>query len=106
MELKTRCFVIDLILILSIYYTMQTLEQTWLEPLRKLLADVRDPQPGKEGLAKMMAALTEVETLLMYNRADMPQQLVHFLERRSYEKAARFCAEDSSITRGNCRVSN
>ncbi len=85
---------------------MQTLEQTWLEPLRKLLADVRDPQPGKEGLAKMMAALTEVETLLMHNRADMPPELVHFLERRSYEKAARFCAADLSIPRGSCGVNS
>jgi hypothetical protein len=83
---------------------MNTLEQTWLEPLRKLLADVRDPQPGKEGLAKMMTALSEVETLLVHNRAEMPPELVHFLERRSYEKAARFCANELGITRGACGV--
>lgn len=81
---------------------MSALEPIWLEPLRKLLAEVRDPQPGKEGLTKMMTALSEVEGLLVRNRSEMPPQLIHFLDRRSYEKAALFCAGDLGIPAGTC----
>ncbi len=81
---------------------MNTTEITWLEPLRRLLVDVRSPQPGKEGLEQMMAALAEVEGLLARHRSQMPPELVHFLERRSYEKAARFCEGDLGMSRGAC----
>jgi len=32
----------------------------------------------------------------------MPPDLVHFLERRSYDKAARLCAGSMAIPRGTC----
>lgn len=81
---------------------MNATEPVWLEPLQKLLADVRSPQPGKEGLQKMMASLAEMESLLAHNRSDMPPQLVHFLDRRSYEKAAQYCTGQLELPRGTC----
>jgi hypothetical protein len=77
-------------------------EPVWLEPLRGLLAVVCSPQPGKEALASLMTSLAEVETLLAQHRAEMPPDLVHFLERRSYDKAARLCAGSMAIPRGTC----
>jgi len=81
---------------------MNSTEPVWLEPLCKLLTTVRAPQPGKEGLAKMMTALAEVESLLASNRGEMPAELVHFLERRSYEKAAQYCEGGRGLPRGTC----
>lgn len=78
----------------------------WLAPLSKLLNDVREPKPGKEGLEKLMSALTEVDALLSRNRSQMPPELVHFLERRSYEKAAQFCEGNLGVARGTCGARN
>jgi len=85
---------------------MNVSESIWLAPLRKLLNDVREPQPGKEGLEKLMGALTEVDALLTLNRSQMPPDLVHFLERRSYEKAAQFCEGNLGMPRGTCGSRN
>jgi len=81
---------------------MNLAEATWLDPLRRLLKDVREPEPGREGLEKLIAALAEVEAILALNRAQMPSELVHFLEKRSYEKAAQYCEGHSGIPRGTC----
>jgi hypothetical protein len=85
---------------------MNNPEPVWLESLRGLLAEVRSPQPGQAGLAKMMAALVELETLLTKNRAEMSPDLIHFLERRSYDKAAKLCGGDLAIPRGTCVAKN
>jgi len=74
----------------------------WLEPLRELLAKVCSPLPGKDGLALMMASLEKLESLFAKYRDEMPAQLVHFLERRSYDKAAQYCAGPVTIARGSC----
>ncbi len=50
----------------------------------------------------MMASLAEMESLLAHNRSDMPPQLVHFLDRRSYEKAAQYCTGQLELPRGTC----
>jgi len=81
---------------------MNVSEPSWLPRLQKLLGEVSTPKPGKEGLAKLMASLADVEIILTSNRGEMPAELVHFLERRSYEKAARFCEGGLSIPRGAC----
>ncbi|HTB64244.1 MAG TPA: hypothetical protein VK737_11735 [Opitutales bacterium] len=78
----------------------------WLVPLRALLAEVRSPQPGKEGLAKMMTVLAEIELLLTQHQAEIPPQLVHFLERRSYDKAIQYCDGEMAIPRGTCGPKN
>jgi hypothetical protein len=78
----------------------------WLDPLQRLLAEVRSPERGKEGLAKMITSLAEVETLLSRHRAEMPPQLVHYLERRSYDKAMQYCAGESALPRGTCAPKN
>lgn len=52
----------------------------WLPPLRELLSVVCAPPPGAQGLRRLMTSLTEVETLLAQNRAEMPSELVHFLD--------------------------
>ena len=83
---------------------MNVPDSTWIAPLRKLLDDVRSPQPGKEGLEKMMAALADVESILAQNRSQMPPELVHFLERRSYDKAARYCDGNLGTPRGTCGI--
>jgi hypothetical protein len=85
---------------------MNTTDPLWLAPLRELLAVVCAPDPGKEGLTKLMANLAEIEALLARNRAEMPPELVHFLERRSYDKAARLCAGGMAIPRGTCGAKN
>jgi hypothetical protein len=53
-------------------------------------------------MTKLLANLAEVESLLVINRTDMPLELVHFLERRSYDKAAKLCEGGMSIARGTC----
>lgn len=85
---------------------MNIAEPIWLPPLRELLSSVCAPQPGKEGLTKLMGRLAEVEILLAKNRAEMPPELVHFLERRSYDKAAQLCAGSVAIPRGTCGAKN
>ena len=85
---------------------MNPTQPTWIEPLRKLLVEVRSPQPGKDGFKQMMSSLAELESLLARNRDEMTPQLVHFLERRSYEKAAQLCAGDAAITPGTCGTRN
>jgi hypothetical protein len=78
----------------------------WLPPLRELLSVVCTPPAGQEGLAKLMSSLAAVENLLAQNRAEMPSQLVHFLERRSYDKAKQLCAGGLDIPEGTCGTRN
>ncbi len=85
---------------------MNQTEPKWMEPLRKHLAEVRTPQPGKEGLNKLMASLAEIEVLLAKNREEMSAQLIHFLERRSYDKAVKLCDGEGAIAPGTCGTRN
>ena len=74
--------------------------------MRVRLAEVLAPQHGKEGLAKMMASLAELDALLAKHRTEMSTDLIHFLERRSYDKAARLCVGDMAAPRGTCGAKN
>jgi len=74
----------------------------WVVPLRNWLGEVSHPTPGDEGKRRLMEVLAEVGNLLKERRSEMPNELVHYLERRSYEKAAQYCAGGFSIPRGNC----
>jgi hypothetical protein len=77
-------------------------EPEWLDSLRNRLEEVLHPSPGSEGKTKLLETLAELGKLLVRHRAEMPNELVHYLERRSYEKAAQYCAGGFSIHRGNC----
>jgi hypothetical protein len=77
-------------------------EPVWLPALRKLLAALCSPQPGREGLEQLVTSIAELDALLTQNRAEMPPDLIHFLERRSYDKAARYCEGNLIIPRGTC----
>ena len=81
---------------------MHGLQPVWLPPLRKLLEGLCAPQPGREGLSQLVASIADLDALLLQNRSDMPADLIHFLERRSYEKAARYCDGVMSTPRGSC----
>jgi len=77
-------------------------EPEWLVSLRNRLEEVTHPQHGPEGKTKLLATLAEMGNLLAQHRAEMPNELVHYLERRSYEKAARYCAGEIRVHRGKC----
>jgi hypothetical protein len=68
----------------------------WLESLRNRLTEVLSPESGADGRMKLLETLAALADLLARHRAEMPNDLVHYLERRSYEKAARFCDEGFS----------
>jgi hypothetical protein len=85
---------------------MNTLQPSWLPPLRKLLEGLCTPQPGREGLTQLMASIADLDALLLQNRSEMPPDLIHFLERRSYEKAARYCDGVMPTPRGTCGAKN
>jgi hypothetical protein len=74
----------------------------WFESVQKCLADLQSPPAGEEGRGRLLAAMSELGTLLSRYRTEMPADLAHFLERRSYAKAAQFCAGAQAITRGSC----
>ncbi len=85
---------------------MDVIEPAWIAPLRKLLSSLCSPQPGREGLTQLVGSIADLDTLLTQNRAEMPADLIHFLERRSYDKAARYCEGVMSIPRGSCGAKN
>ena len=85
---------------------MNTLQPAWLAPLRELLGHLCSPQPGREGLTQLMTSIASLDALLSQNRSEMPADLIHFLERRSYEKAARYCDGVMTIPRGSCGAKN
>jgi hypothetical protein len=64
-----------------------------LEPLQKRLDEILHPVRQPEGKARLLETLTAIGELLARHRQEMPNDLVHYLERRSYEKAAVFCAQ-------------
>lgn len=68
----------------------------WLAPLRNRLAEVVSPAAVVDGRTKLLETLAALADLLARHRAEMPNDLVHYLERRSYEKAAKFCDEGFS----------
>lgn len=78
----------------------------WLAPVQKCLLDLQSPPAGEQGRSRLLAAMSELSTLLSRHRAEMPADLVHFLERRSYAKAAQFCAGAQAIMRGSCGGGN
>jgi hypothetical protein len=77
-------------------------ELGWVITLRRRLEEVLHPLAGSGGKAKLLEALVEMGDLLARHRAEMPNELVHYLERRSYEKAAKYCAGGFSVHRGKC----
>jgi hypothetical protein len=77
-------------------------EREWLVPLRNRLEEVLHPVPGPEGKTRLLETLAELGNLLARHRAEMPNELVHYLERRSYEKAAQWCAGEIKVHRGKC----
>jgi hypothetical protein len=79
---------------------------TWLPALRALLASLCSPKPGAEGLNQLMTSIADLDSLLSHNRSEMPPDLVHFLDRRSYDKAARYCEGVMTIPRGTCGLKN
>jgi len=74
----------------------------WLDSLRNRLEEVLHPVPGPEGKTKLLETLAELGKLLARHRTEMPNELVHYLERRSYEKAAQYSAEGFRVHRGKC----
>jgi hypothetical protein len=60
------------------------------------LAVIVRPSNGVGQPAEILAALAELDNLLARHRAALPPRLVHYLERRSYEKAWLACAKDAS----------
>jgi hypothetical protein len=71
-------------------------EPDWLPPIRRHLAVIVRPSNGVGQPAEILAALAELDNLLARHRAALPPRLVHYLERRSYEKAWLACAKDAS----------
>ena len=74
----------------------------WVASLRNWLEELSHPLPGAEGKRRLMEVLAELGNLLKERRSEMPNELVHYLERRSYEKAVQYCAGGFSIPRGSC----
>jgi hypothetical protein len=72
----------------------------WLEPLKQRLEEVLHPVFQTDAKAKLLTTLTGLAEILTAHRAEMPNDLVHYLERRSYEKAARFCEEGDAAACG------
>jgi len=72
----------------------------WLESLKSHLTTVHDSTLRPDGSARLLAALQEIEKVLSLHRAAMPNDLVHYLERRSYEKASNFCQKMTSVETG------
>jgi hypothetical protein len=58
---------------------------------------------GADGSARLMQALGRLDELLAQHRAEMPAELAHFLERRSYDKATQWCAGADEIKCGSPR---
>ena len=79
-----------------------TSKPEWLELLRNRLEELMHPKPGNDGKKRLLEVLVEMGNLLQKHRGEMPNELVHYLERRSYEKAAQYCAGEISIPRGKC----
>ena len=51
---------------------------------------------------RIATGIGHIEKLLTDNRRELHPQLVHFLERRSYAKAAAFLGGESDIPSGAC----
>lgn len=67
-----------------------------METVRRELEKMR-AAAGRGDDAGMASALRGLDDALREHRNELPPQLAHFLERRSYEKARRFIeTEDSS----------
>jgi hypothetical protein len=73
----------------------------WLEPLKRHLVEVIRPPTGPTGKARLLEALTALGDLLSRHEKEMPNELVHYLQRRSYEKAFKFCDKVESVGCGD-----
>jgi hypothetical protein len=81
---------------------MEESSNTWLTPVRESLAVLRLPTADAGGSARLLEALGRLDDLVAQYRGEMPADLVHYLERRSYDKAAQWCAGAGEIKRGSC----
>ena len=81
---------------------MDESSNAWLEPVRESLAVLRLPSAGAESGARLLEALKQLDGLVAQHRTEMPADLIHYLERRSYDKAAQWCAGADGIKRGSC----
>ncbi len=54
------------------------------------------------GGEQILEAVRKVDRFLSAHRVDLEPRLVHFLERRSYQKALQFIEEETEPPRGNC----
>ncbi len=52
--------------------------------------------------SKVTEGLKSLDGLLVENRSELDPQLVHFLSRRSYEKALMFLEGEGDIPKGVC----
>ncbi|MGF1483106.1 MAG: hypothetical protein ACFBZ8_01945 [Opitutales bacterium] len=69
-----------------------------LTRIEQLLRQVENPQTPEERLS----ALRELDVISPDDRQTLPPRLVHFLQRRSYDKARAFIAGDTEQPTGNC----
>ena len=72
---------------------MDTSDHRWLPKLQVQLVTMAQRPVGPDGSVRLLAALKAIDVLLAEHRAEIPNDLVHYLERRSYEKASKFCQE-------------
>ncbi len=70
---------------------MDTSDHRWLPKLQAQLEIVAQRPVGPDGPALLLSALKVIDVLLAEHRTEIPNDLVHYLERRSYEKASKFC---------------
>ncbi|MGF1449030.1 MAG: hypothetical protein ACFB20_06400 [Opitutales bacterium] len=69
-----------------------------LTRIEQLLRQIDQPQTPAERLE----ALKALDALSPEDRASLPPRLVHFLQRRSYDKARAFLAGETDQPEGNC----
>ena len=52
---------------------------------------------------QILEAVRKLDRILSAHRVDLEPRLVHFLERRSYQKALQFIEEEADPPKGECR---
>jgi hypothetical protein len=91
----TRCFAKKIYLVslrqIPKFRSMTVSSNSWLLEVQAQLEAVAQKPGGSEGSAQLLKALKQLDVILTRHRTEMPNDLVHYLERRSYEKASKFC---------------
>ena len=71
------------------------------ESIKSALLSVQEGIRDSES-AKVVDGLKSLDALLAEHRGELDPQLVHFLSRRSYEKALMFLEGEGDIPKGVC----